>query len=345
MSIPKPTHDFEPVENLVTDAIMSKALMESVRMKLYDALTGFVTLSEVCANTKTAERPMEALLDLLVAANLLTKTGEKYANAPVATEFLVSSSQFYQGDLLALHEEFNERAIFAFGARLRGKAVSNVSADQRGACLNALLGPAQFAIRGCLQDTVEFVSRLPGFESMRSMADVGGNRGHYTMALLDLNQALTATIMDLPRITPLIETACRESGYADRVSVAGLDLRYDELPAKAYDLVLVSHVLHMFFDNLSDVIRRIAGALNPGGWFVSQNMNTEIHSPTTRTRVRELVTRLMGYPTHFLESKTLEAALKANGFTNFRTASTGPDSMNIVCAAQLIDCPSDLRSQ
>lgn len=337
MNTSKPIYDFGPIEDLVLNVIVSKALTESVRMKLYDELTVPLTLRQVCAATNTAATPMEPLLELLVTEGVLVRSSDKYFNSPVADEFLVSSSPFYQGELLALHDEFNERTASALPARLRGENVSGGSSDQGCSRAEALLGPAQFAMRGCLQDSVGFIAGLPGFEVMRTMADVGGNHGRYTMALLDLNQSLAATIVDLPIVTPLIEATLGESGYEERVSVAAFDLRHDELSVQAYDLVLVSHVLHMFSDNLADVIHRLAGSLKPGGWFVTQNMDAEADSLSTRARVRELVTRVMGYPTHLLKTGDLEAALSASGLTDFRAAATGPGRLNVVCAARRME--------
>lgn len=318
-------------------AVASQAIMESLRMKLYDKLSTPRTLSEVCTSTQTTGPAVAALLDLLVAKGLLVRSDEKYANSPVAAEFLVSWSPFYQGDLLELHQGINAQVIADMSDRLRGRQTKGGGSGEIWSRPNALAWAAQYAMRGPLQDTVAFVTALPGFDRMRTMCDVAGNHGRYTMALLDRNPELQATICDLPRVTPLIESACRKTDYEGRISVTALDLRSDDLPRQAYDLVLVSHVLHMFSDNLLNVVRKIAAAVKPGGWLVSQNMNGETHVRQARGSARQLVTCLMGHATHFLEPGALEAALTACGLTDLRTAKTGPADTNVVCAARKME--------
>ena len=307
MAIAKPYHEFESIEALSLEMITSRALLESVRMKLFDRLEASQTAEQISSALGTLEPATEALLELLTAKQLLEKTGSEYRNNPAASEFLVTSSPFYQGESLEFHADYSQRVVAEMGSLFRGNEGDRMWTSPRRATPEALRGIAQYAVRGSLQDAVDFITALPGFADWQSMCDIGGNHGRYSMALVDENPGLTSEIVDLPGLIPAIETLCEEAGYRDRISAVACDLRTETLLKEAYDLVFASHVLHVFADDLKPVIEKIAAALKPGGQLVFQGLNPEAGGNSDRKAIRELVTRLMGHATHFIRQEKLEA--------------------------------------
>jgi len=154
------------------------------------------------------------------------------------------------------------------------------------------------------------------------------------MTLLDRTPELVGVILDLHPVIPAIETLCREAGYGDRLSAEAFDLRTDAFPDQRYDLILTSHVLHMFAETLDTVIRRIADGLKPGGWFVAHHMAPEGGASRSYKTIRELITRLLGHPTHYLAPDKLEMAVRRAGFTDFQSAFTGCRQENRIFAAR-----------
>jgi SAM-dependent methyltransferase len=100
----------------------------------------------------------------------------------------------------------------------------------------------------------------------RSLLDIGGSHGFYSVALCRRHPGLTAAILELPEaISTATEILARE-GMADRVvHVAGNALE-DDFGVEAYDAVLIANLIHHFDagQNLA-LARKIARALRPGG--------------------------------------------------------------------------------
>lgn len=329
----KPQHDFEPIAILSMEAVASRAFLESVRMKLYDQLERPHTSAQVAAALGMTEPATQVFLDLLEARGLLKKSDGLYANTPVASEYLVSQSPFYQGDCIELHQGANEVVLREMTDLLCGKAKpeNNVSMWSN---TNALLGSAQYSLRGGLQDAVAFVASLPGFMEMRTMCDLGGGHGRYATAVLDRNPSIEAVVMDLPDVISLAAPLHHEAGYGKRLSFTPYDLRSDSLPERTYDLILTSHVLYPMADRLDDVMAKIAPALKPGGWFVAHHLDPEGDASRRFRTALDLVTCLTRHTRHVLYPNDLKAAMNHAGLVHLRTGTSGHHAENVILAAQ-----------
>ncbi|MBB4267009.1 methyltransferase domain-containing protein [Roseospira visakhapatnamensis] len=338
MPLPKPTCQFDPVEELLTDGIAAKVVEDSVRLNLYDLLDDPRSLEQISASLGGNTGVTEAMLDVLRLKGLVVKRGDTYANTPLASEFLVSGSPFWQGSFLLSQQQRHAAIANDLSDILRGKPRAKQGAPgQHWVSVDALNTLAQYSMQGSLQDMVAFIAGLPGFPAMRRMSDIGGNHGRYTMALLDENPQLTAEILDVPPAVPAIQTVCRESGHGDRLSARGFDLRQDTLPVAAYDLIVVSHVLHMFSESLPTTVRTIAAGVAPGGWLVSQTLDPDGQGSPILKSVRELITRMVGVQTHFLTAEAMDGmrrTLADEGFGDFTSRAGGPNGVNLIFAAR-----------
>ncbi len=328
----------EPVEQLLIDAVAAKVVEEAVRLKLFDSLATPKDVEQVAAILGSNRGVTETLLDVLETKGLLTKADGRYVNTPMASEFLVSTSPFWQGSFLLSQQERHHMLINDMENLMQGRArAGQGTPGQHWISVDALKTLGQFSLQGSLQDMVAFIAALPAFSDMRTMSDVGGNHGRYTMALLEENPQLTGEILDVPPAVPAIQALCDESDHRDRLSVRGFDLRRDTLPDAAYDLVLISHVLHLFSRSLPKVLKTLAAGVAPGGWLVSQTLDRECRGSPTIRLVRELMTRMMGVQTHFLTEEHMDlirTTLRDEGFGDFRTSRGGPNGMSLIFAAR-----------
>ncbi|AFM23813.1 class I SAM-dependent methyltransferase [Desulfomonile tiedjei] len=334
MQMLKPKHSFESIEAFFMGSVISKAILESVRMRLFDALEMPRTIQEISASMKTSESATEALLNVLEITGLIVKREALYQNTALASEFLVTNSPFYQGQVLELHQGTCDFVVREMPSLLSKPGRVRNHFTEKFASPASLQGMLQYAMRGSLQNATEFIVALPGFMDMRSMCDIGGNHGRYTMALLDRNPHMTAVIVDLPNVTPAIEDLCREAGYGERLSVLAADMRTDDLPEKAFDLVLTSEVLHVFMDDLGSVLEKIATCLKPGGWFVSNHMNPESEAARNYRSIVNLISYLVLGTSHFISRVDLESALSIAGFADFVVGSTSQEEINLILAAR-----------
>lgn len=331
----RPTCDFQPLEQFMTRDVTFHAVLQSLRLGLFDTLEkGPYTAEQIALMYGFLPEPTEALLDLLATHNLLARNGDGYKNAPLVSEYLVSGSTFFQGTAMELNNRFSQYIVSEFMPLLKGESQGRERTDDDWGNADTMRGTLQYAILGGLQDTVAFIADLPGFQSFRTMADIGGNHGEYSMALLELNPNLRSTVWDLPGVVETAEEHIAERGFSDRVTVRPCDLRTERLPAGEYDLVLASHVLYGFMDDLPGFLGTIHDALKSGGWFVAQHMNPASNMPPEQKCSLEFVTRMVGYRTHFIPCDQLESAMGAAGFQNFRTGAAGRNQCGLIVAGQ-----------
>src|SRR5215469_9744858 len=72
----------------------------AVRHGVFDQLKkGPLTATQVASKTRTSQRGVKGILDVLVSIHLLQRKGERFALTPESAAFLVSSSPAYQGML------------------------------------------------------------------------------------------------------------------------------------------------------------------------------------------------------------------------------------------------------
>lgn len=331
----KPSNDFGLLEGLMMQAVAWRAVLHSLRLGLFDALD----LEPVTAG-RLAERfgflpgPAEALLELLAAHGLVVSGPDGYRNTPVASEYLVGDSPFFQGKALELNDRFNTSVDADFLGLLRGETSARGLTDDGWSTADTMQGTAQYARLGSLQDTVDFVADLPGFMDMRLTCDVGGNHGSFSMALLDRNPSLRGEIADLPSVAATANDRIAGLGYAHRLRAFGCDLRSDALSKDRYDLVLASHVLYGFMDDLGALLRKVHEALLPGGWFVAQHKDPDGGRSHQVSMSLEFLTRMAGYATHFIPREFLEEHLLKAGFRDIRARVAGPHDSGLIVAGR-----------
>lgn len=103
-----------------------------------------------------------------------------------------------------------------------------------------------------------------GWESVRTVVDVGGGTGSLLAEILRVRPALRGILVDLPATVARSGQIFRAAGVAERVSVMGLSF-FDPLPAGA-DLYVLKNVLADWPDReAAAILGRCADAARPAG--------------------------------------------------------------------------------
>jgi SAM-dependent methyltransferase len=126
------------------------------------------------------------------------------------------------------------------------------------ASFDALMGPAGHGT----PDPEVLVTG--GWDSVRTVVDVGGGTGALLAEVLRARPALRGTLVDLPRTVVRAGEVFAAAGVAERVTTIGQSF-FDPLPAGA-DLYLLKNVLADWPDyEAVAILRRCAEAALPGG--------------------------------------------------------------------------------
>ena len=244
----------------------TKILLTAVKLDIFSALDGRGRTGAEAAGKIGADlRALELLLNALVAIRLLTKTGEVYANTPVAAANLVKHSSQYVGHLLLLHD-----AEWGNWGKLEEAVKSGHSpVTQHVFETDPALGANVLSVlhRIGQQSGPDLAKRLV-LSQARTMLDLGGGAGTNAIAFCQVYPQLSATVFDLPTTLPLTERTVKEAGLEARIALRAGDFNRDSLGG-SYDVVLMSDILH--YQDLATnaaLVKKIHAHLNPGGRLV-----------------------------------------------------------------------------
>ncbi|HEV8584223.1 MAG TPA: methyltransferase [Methylomirabilota bacterium] len=241
----------------------SRALFAALDADVFGRLAeGPKSLEALAAALGLAPGRLDALLTACVALGLLTRDGERYANAPASATYLVRTSPAYFGDYFRFQVS---RQIYPtlmhLDAALRGERVDFYSQlrdpDEARAFTIAQhsgsLGPAHV------------VAKLVDLGGARRLLDVGGGSGAFSIVLCERTPGLTATILDLPSVAAVGRELVAERGLADRIRFVEGDAREIEWPQPA-DVVLMSYLLSAVSARAAEaLLAKACKALVPGG--------------------------------------------------------------------------------
>jgi len=333
MHIPHITAPFRPIHHIVSAACGHRILQGAMTLGLFDELAkGPATAGSLANALDTGPDQTKALLEVLVALELVMGEGDTYRNTASAQHYLVQTSDACQAPFLTMLSGLYDKALADIPSRMASTEGEKEKTEEGWANPEVLEAMGRASLRGPVQKTLSFVRALPGFDGFTALCDVGGNHGFYSMALLDTNPGLTATVCDLPHVTGPAGELHAKYGYKNRITVQDLDLE-TESPKGTYDIILSSHILYSWSGRLPEVIRRLARSLKPGGWLVLNHMAPTDGTPNLINALMNFHTSLSGYPTHFLRPEELESACRECGLTEPRT-SFDPDTWNLLFAAQ-----------
>lgn len=225
---------------------------------------------EIAAGTGINGAFVRDFLNVLVDAGLVARDGERYRNAPAAKAFLLPESPFHQGDVvrnLTRNSSWSDLSA-ALLRKEPWQGAAGATTTGPGAAFIAALG--QKALRGELQAVTAAIAAWRGFGNARRILDVGGGHGLYTIALCQANPHLKGTVLDQAGVVETTRRYVAGHGLADRITVEVGDVRAGALGA-GYDIVLISHLLYKFRENLRPIFDAVHGCLEPGGLFVSNH--------------------------------------------------------------------------
>jgi precorrin-6B methylase 2 len=238
----------------------SRILLTAVELDLFSALKGGAPARLVARKTETDERGVTILLDALASLGLIRKKGDSYHNSPATAEFLSAGGRndwrLGIGHHMALWESWSHLTdVVKTGVpaprptrRSEARTKSFIGLMHQHGSIRA----------------VRLAKAIP-LAGGRTMLDVGGGSGAYSIAFARKNPRLQVTLLDVPDVIPITEKNVEAAGLTGRVSFLAGDLRSTGFGG-GFDLVLVSAICHMLSpeENLA-LIRKAFDALAPGG--------------------------------------------------------------------------------
>ncbi len=286
----------------------SRVLLTGAELDLFTLAAAKPLSAEQMAGRIGADlRALTIVLDALAAMGLLIKENDTYQTEPSAARMLSADSPAsilpmirHSSDLWDRWGQLTHRVA---GPREKEKS------------MRAFIG-AMHVVGHTLAPRI--VS-LVGISDARRLLDVGGATGTYTIAFLEAEPRMRATLFDLPPVIEMARERVGVAGMLDRVTLVAGDYRKDPLPA-GHDLAFVSAIIHQNSpaENVM-MFQKIFNAIEPGGRIVVRDHILSPDRTHPRSGALFAVNMLVGTEGGNSYTETeIRDALEQAGFTGVR---------------------------
>ena len=270
----------ESVIGLGYDFIKSRALQAAFELDIFERLgEGSKTALTLAEEMKANPDSLELFLNALASLGLIEIEGSGYRNTKYGREIFLKGKPLYVGDYIKLHGYgFGDWAKLGDAVRT-GKSVDKpdffkiddpeVTAGFARAMHNTAMGHA------------EYLAKKFSLRGVKTLLDLGGGPGTFTIHFLKENPELRTAIFDLPTTLETARKFVEAAGLLDRVQFQGGDFNKDDIKG-SFDACFLSHIIHGQKDEQNKrLFSKIFAHLNPGGRLIVQDffLNPDKHSP------------------------------------------------------------------
>jgi SAM-dependent methyltransferase len=235
--------------------------------------------SQVSQKLNLDEHACERLMNALVSLGFLSKQKNLFFNTPDSFNFLSKKSSDYLGGLGHTNHLWNTWSNLTNVVKT-GVAAHRTEINDRGdEWLSSFISAMHDrAIKQAPQQLAKI-----DLSEVKSLLDVGGGSGAYSMEFIRQNPEIEATVFDLPNVVAITKAFIEKEGFSNKITTQTGDYTTDELPA-GFDLVFLSAVIHSnSLEVNQDLINKCYKALNKNGRIMIQDwiMNNDRTQPTS----------------------------------------------------------------
>jgi len=120
------------------------------------------------------------------------------------------------------------------------------------------------ALAGRAKNVAPVLAERLDWTESNTLLDIGGGTGIYSIAILQRNPRIRATVLDRPEVLQIARRLADQAGVGDRMTFLAGDMFEDAMPTA--DVVLLSNILHDWdVPECERLIGRAAAALSPLG--------------------------------------------------------------------------------
>ena len=261
----QPATDVRDISRIAYGFMASKALFAALNLDLFTRLAGGTKdLATLSRETGVAPNRLDTLLAVLTSNGLVVRDASGWANAPACERYLVRGTAAEFGDYYRFQvDRLIYPALQHLDAGLAGDREGLASrfdeldparaGDFTRAQHAGSLGPAML-----LAKTVDLRGR-------RTLLDVGGGSGAFSIVLCRAYPDLRATIVDYPNMIDVARRFVADAGVTDRVEFIEGEAGEVAWP-DGQEVVLMSYLLSAVPERAIDpLLERARQVLRPDG--------------------------------------------------------------------------------
>ncbi len=253
----------------------ARALITANNYRIFDCLIKPQPAGAVSKKLNTDLRATEILLDALTGLGLLKKQIHKYQSTELSSQFLVTGSPYYQGDIIRHADTLWQNWSGLDGVIKTGKPFRK--AHDHEAFILGMHNLASLKAGNVL--------KAIGLKGVRTALDLGGGPGTYSIELA--KRGVKVTLFDRPETIEIARRVINNSRLNiqnSKIKFLQGDFLHDDI-GKGYDLIFASQIIHSMTvrDNIM-LLRKCKKALNNSGriviqeFFISRDLTQPVNS-------------------------------------------------------------------
>ena len=228
----------------------SRILFTASELNIFNIISrDNLTANEIAEETNAEVNSIKRLLNALVAADILEKKDDLYANTEASKLLLVKDSSDYMGRILNISNVWNVWSNLTESI-IQGKPVVYEEFGEKDeAWIKSVAEGIQWQAINEAKDVIKNID----FKNAEKILIIGGEIGVYAKEMLEINPNLKITLFCHPRLGRYSEKYLNSQGIGDKVEVLTGDIFTDSFGnANEYDILLSSHLisLHPVRDNI-----------------------------------------------------------------------------------------------
>jgi predicted O-methyltransferase YrrM len=289
-----PQTDPTPIFELFRGNHATELLAAAVHhLKLFPHLAETpLSFDDLRARVNLAPRAANVLVTALRAMGLLHRHPDGRLDlTPIAREHLLPGGAFDVSDYVGLGAQ--SPGVLELVERLRSDTPAGSRPGGAGAAFifregieSAMESEASarhltLALAGRARNVAPVLAQKLPLEGARTILDVGGGTGIYSIALLQRHPGLRAMVFDRAEVLKVAAEMAQTYGVTDRLELVAGDMFTDALPTGA-DISLLSNILHDWdVPECETLVSRCAAAVSPGGRVVIHDvfLNDDLGGP------------------------------------------------------------------
>ena len=312
----------EEVLRLSQNFMESRIMLSGAELNLFTILNPApLSAREVASRIGADLRALTILLDALSAMGLLVKQRGTYQCANPVSPFL---SEVAPNSVLpmVLHAAHLWQRWSGLTDAVRGTMASRDAAQssQSAEDLRAFIGAMDVIATPRAREIVGAVN--PG--SSKTLLDVGGASGTYTIAFLQAVPEIKVTLFDKPEVIEMARERLNKAGVLNRVTLVSGDFYQDEFP-QGHDLAFVSAIIHQnSLEQNLDLFNKVFRSLNRRGRIIIRDhvMDPDrVHPKDGAIFAVNMLLGTSGGSTYIYEE--IKTGLSQTGFTGIHLLKKG----------------------
>ncbi|MCC6130825.1 MAG: class I SAM-dependent methyltransferase [Acidobacteria bacterium] len=243
---------------------LARVIMAGCKLGIFDALErGHRTAADVAAACGTEPTATEHLLQALAGTAYVRRRNGGYENTSEGKKWLTSRSKSSFAPKLLL-QYYEWEAMGGLEPYVRsGKAFDLHETVKEPEIWQQYQAGMRVLAEGSAN---EFARRAPVPRAPKTMLDIGGSHGLYSLALCRRYPGLRSTVLELPEAVEHAAAISTADGGGDLVAYRSGNALTDDLGKEHYDLVTIINVVHHFTASQNEELtRKVKTALRPGG--------------------------------------------------------------------------------